>query len=505
MLVGVVDVAGESGAVVVRSARGIGHEVLAPRIDDMSPGVCETVRHEDVELPRARLPTEHAGVDAALWTERRFDLRVMERSLFEIERAPLVVGEGADRVMRVGRVEAVEHEFTDVGLVVAVGVFEEQQVRLLRDEHAASAEFETGRHMQSVGEDGPLVGAAVAVGVFKDQNLVARHLAGEVLRVGLHRADPEPALGVERHLHRVGKFRKVLLRRKKVDRVTVGQLELLGLFVRRGQDDRVLVVRRNLGERLGVDRLGERRRLFALRDGPNPGVAGCNHLAELGELGREIDDAERCFASAVDVVTVDGAIVVEELEVLFVDFGFELGEIGRRRLRLFAEQYAIEQAADDAVAVRSKMSTVNGQARAQMARIDRTICGCKEVDKRHSVLGGNAAYRFGVKLDVRVRFICGSCNDIECFDRDRRHQHNLPQVWQLRAIVFLILRRRAIERAPCRSKIIDHRRVFEEPFEIGFEARQSFRAGERFVEAEEREDHVRLMRGERVAVIGEVF
>ena len=62
--------------------------------------------------------------------------------------------------MRVGRVEAVEDASRTSALPVAVGVLEEHQVGRLGDEDAAVVELEAGRAVQTVGEDGHLVGLA---------------------------------------------------------------------------------------------------------------------------------------------------------------------------------------------------------------------------------------------------------------------------------------------------------------------------------------------------------
>ena len=105
----------------------------------------------------------------------------------------------------------------DVGLVVAVGVLEEHQVGRLRQQDAAIDELEPGRAVQAVGEDGLLVGLAVAVGVLEDQELVVHLLLGLPVRVARPDRHPEPALGVERHLHRLGQVGELLLRGEQVD------------------------------------------------------------------------------------------------------------------------------------------------------------------------------------------------------------------------------------------------------------------------------------------------
>ena len=83
--------------------------------------------------------------------------------------------------MRIGRVEAVQHDLALVGLIVAVGVLEEHQVRLLGDVDAAVAQLQAGGQVQLVGKDGLLVGLAVAVGVFEDQHLSLTGVPGRYI------------------------------------------------------------------------------------------------------------------------------------------------------------------------------------------------------------------------------------------------------------------------------------------------------------------------------------
>src|SRR4029077_5497946 len=64
VLLGVDHLARERRAVVVGPARGVGHEVLAPAVDVVPPGIGKAVRHEDVELPAPGLPAEDARLVA---------------------------------------------------------------------------------------------------------------------------------------------------------------------------------------------------------------------------------------------------------------------------------------------------------------------------------------------------------------------------------------------------------------------------------------------------------
>ena len=65
-----------------------------------------------------------------------------------------------------------EDDAAGVGLAVAVGVLEVQQFGAVGDVDAAVSGLEAGGDEQTVGEDRGLVGPAVVVGVFEDQDLV---------------------------------------------------------------------------------------------------------------------------------------------------------------------------------------------------------------------------------------------------------------------------------------------------------------------------------------------
>ena len=71
--------------------------------------------------------------------------------------------------MRVLGAEAGEDDARLVGLAVAVGVAEVEQLGAVGDVRAAVARLDAGRDQQAVGEDGRLVGLAVAVGVLEDR------------------------------------------------------------------------------------------------------------------------------------------------------------------------------------------------------------------------------------------------------------------------------------------------------------------------------------------------
>ena len=94
-----------------------------------------------------------------------------------------------------------------VGLAVAVGVLEVEQLGAVGDVGAAVAGLDAGGDQQAVGEDGGLVGLAVAVGVFEDDDLVVGLLARLDLRIDLADATQSRPCGVEVHLDRLGEQR----------------------------------------------------------------------------------------------------------------------------------------------------------------------------------------------------------------------------------------------------------------------------------------------------------
>ncbi len=67
------------------------------------------------------------------------------------------------------------------------------------------------------GEHRALVGLAVAVGVFEDDQLVVHRRLRLPMGIVLPGRDPQPSLGVERHLHRLDQLGKLLFRREQLD------------------------------------------------------------------------------------------------------------------------------------------------------------------------------------------------------------------------------------------------------------------------------------------------
>ena len=159
--------------VVGLASRRVEHDVASPVVPDMTVRVREVHRNERLDLPGPRLEAVHAAVGLPKhWSPGRLDLRPVKDALLHVQRAAGIEREAVDRVVRVRGVESVEQVLLHVVAIVAVGVLEEHEVRLVREDHAAVVELEAGRVVQVTRKDRALVGLPVAVGVLEDQQLV---------------------------------------------------------------------------------------------------------------------------------------------------------------------------------------------------------------------------------------------------------------------------------------------------------------------------------------------
>ena len=97
--------------------------------------------------------------------------------------------------MGITRANTGEKDLTDVGLVVSVGVLEEEGVRPVGADHPTIGENHGGWNGELVGKDGELVGPAVVVGVFADLDAIVTDVASlEVVGIvnGFHHEGPPP-------------------------------------------------------------------------------------------------------------------------------------------------------------------------------------------------------------------------------------------------------------------------------------------------------------------------
>ena len=106
----------------------------------------------------------------------RFDMAMDINRLIEIEHAVIAPPQGVQDVVGVFGAEAREDDAGRVGLAVAVGVFEVQELGAVGHVGTAVAGLDAGGDQQPAGEDGRRVGPAVVVAILDDQHLVVGDL-----------------------------------------------------------------------------------------------------------------------------------------------------------------------------------------------------------------------------------------------------------------------------------------------------------------------------------------
>ncbi len=268
---------------------------------DVEAGVVVGRRSEDVERlgeaesPRVVGRPGHELEAGSIGPEPVHTLRELHRSAVHLtgetgvaHRAPDVVVGAVEQVRRAGVAVAdpparAQHRAA-VGLVVAVGVLEQEHVRGGGDDDAPLHEDEARGEVESLGEDGPLVGASVAVGVLENRDAVGARVAVQH-EVGVVDGfdHPEAPPGIERErdgLDDVGLAREQLeveLGRHGDELHRVGCRER-HLVLRRGI---ALLVVRHV-EAVEVDDLGHPQALprLARRVGDRPARALLDELLE---------------------------------------------------------------------------------------------------------------------------------------------------------------------------------------------------------------------------------
>ena len=402
-----------------------------------------------------------------------------------------------------------QHALEHIRAIIAIRVFEKQQIRLPRHEHAALEKLEARRHMQPARENRRLVRAPVAVRVLEDHHLVIRPRAPRgvavaqrlVLRIARHRHHPQPSARVERHLHRVGDLGKLLLRREAIRRITRRELETLHRLrarqifdlarlralarqpLRRHALGRFLVHAVRAKKRLHRQRrrrvpiINLRRHRRALRHFPHARVAVRHHHVEHLPLALE-HVRVRLLAvrelqlrpPAIGVEAVHRAIPMKPLRVLLVDLlAQRLGKFHHRPRH--TEQPLVQQSPHRAVPVGVQMHPIDRELH-RAARREQLQRRREQIHERHLPRRRHLGHRCGVQFQVRVIFrAVGEIGITQIFVRDRRDEHHLRRA--LAAVVLL-------------------RRVREKTLHVRLEFPHARRPGERFVEPEERQHHRRL-------------
>ena len=244
---------------------GLLDERLAFASEDEAPDVAGADARR-LEETAVRTEAGHAGVrevgDVALG---RRDLAGIERALREPEPSPRGAGELVREEVRILDAEAGQQDLALIGLAVAVGVAKEDDVVAVLDDRAVLIRQDTFRDRQPIGEGARLADARLER-LIKEDDLVAglgliKRLGGGGVLVGVDRvfqrgAGPRPALLVEDQHDELTEVGGLL--GEELDLETLGQLEQLLLLLGGATHALHIIVARVLA---GSRRLGELRLL----------------------------------------------------------------------------------------------------------------------------------------------------------------------------------------------------------------------------------------------------
>ena len=100
------------------------------------------------------------------------------------------------------------------------------------EDAAVAIKDEGERDVKVIGPGGAFVGFAILIGVFENDNFIARFLAGINMRVGDGGGDPKTAVFVPAHLDRAGHLGEIFFGGKAIDLETWIDFEGLQFFSR---------------------------------------------------------------------------------------------------------------------------------------------------------------------------------------------------------------------------------------------------------------------------------
>ncbi len=512
-------VAGRGLGKGVHVAGGVGEVGVAPAVPDFAVRIDCGVGGEPLQAMGVEVVAVDGAVGVAHRTIQGLDLGAVEHAVARVDRAAVVVAQVAGLVMAVRRAQAGEDALALVRLAVAVGVGEVEEAGRLHDDDAVLVDLEPGRAVQIVDEFGHFVGAAVAVGVFKNEQAVALLAGGGALGVVEPGGHPQAAAGVPGHLHRIHQFGELLLVGEQGEFEPGLDLDVLHRLLRVREGDQAVGRELHAGHRHLVELLAllgvrhVRRHLFhrrqvvvlhleiaTARHGPDAPVAvggldvALRHLLlhhlVVGKVGfgriflvlLEPSDARLIgepAAAAVDVVAVDRPVPLEPLPVLGHHRLAQLGgDFGRRPAR----QRPVGRRGDHLVAEVVLQQAVEGER--LLAGLVGLAGRFEQVHKADTGSRGHLAHGGGVVLQVGVPLLRRrQAGIVQLLQGDRREQHDARGA--LAAVVLLL-------------------RPFDELGEVRLEGLQPLVALEGFVVAVKGENHVRPDLGQPFVARAEV-
>src|SRR2546423_10372266 len=118
--------------------------------------------------------------------------------------------------MGIRRGQAHEHAFDRAGLIVSVRSADEPKIGSLHEQNAVSEKLKTRWAVEIIDEVGELIGFAVTVSIFENNEAVAGFAGGSALGIIGPNSNPEPAPGIPGHWDWLGEFGKFFLAREEV-------------------------------------------------------------------------------------------------------------------------------------------------------------------------------------------------------------------------------------------------------------------------------------------------
>ncbi len=207
------------------AARAVVGVTVAPVIETGAVRVRRIGRMRS-DRKRPRVESVHARrPDVQVLFPRRFMVVHEKNPALPIDPAVGSVDQIVRGMVRIRSAQTLQQRIADVGLVIPVGVLQEQQIRSRSDDHTAAPKFESER-VVDVGKDFSHIRPTVAVRVLQDHQTVVHFLAGFPFGIGVPARGPQASFRIDLHLHGIGKVGELFLGRKNVQLVALGDVDL---------------------------------------------------------------------------------------------------------------------------------------------------------------------------------------------------------------------------------------------------------------------------------------
>ena len=290
-VIGICDIAGlglvNKRSVIVTSDI----EMFSPSIDGISPRISSG---GEAGNNLKAMGSWVKAVDSIVLTAARsvdgLHLSMMKHALLHVEPSTWPPDKVVDCVVAIFAAKAVQEDGLLIGLTVAVGIPEENKIRLLRKVDPVLAKLEAKWEVKILGKDGAFVGFAVLICVLENKNLIVGFDAGKGVRIGRHGRNPKTSSTIKFESNWIPKLRKFLLRGEEFDLKPLGNLELGSFFYgrkcRRCASSFAWLSFRNLDSGRIIDLSGK---LVAASCAPDPLVPKTGHLEKLFTFERKVD------------------------------------------------------------------------------------------------------------------------------------------------------------------------------------------------------------------------